>query len=94
MVERFSRWPKAVPIKNITAATVATSFFETWIFRFGRRKFITTEGGTQFKSALFASLSQIIGGRRIHPTLYHPAGNDMLDRWHISLNQAIRCEES
>ncbi|XP_043472031.1 uncharacterized protein LOC122504828 [Leptopilina heterotoma] len=46
LIDRFSRWPGAIPIKNIEAATVAHAFVNTWISRYGTLKTITTDQGT------------------------------------------------
>ncbi|XP_014485403.1 PREDICTED: uncharacterized protein LOC106749940, partial [Dinoponera quadriceps] len=66
LVDRFTRWPKAIPLKNITAANVATYFYSSWIARFGCPKFITTDRGSQFESALFNALAQLLGALRCH----------------------------
>lgn len=69
MIDRFSRWPEAVPLKNMSAQTVASAFWSTWISRFGCPKTITTDQGTQFESSLFKSLAALTGAKRARTTL-------------------------
>ena len=94
MIDRFSRWPEAIPIADITAQTVAKAFYENWIARFGAPRILTTDQGTQFESQLFSALLKFIGCRRIRTTAYHPASNGMVERWHRSLKAAIMCHDS
>ena len=47
-VDRFSRWPVAVPIADITAATVADAFAQGIVANYGVPSSITTDNGSQF----------------------------------------------
>ncbi|CAK9813882.1 Gag-Pol polyprotein [Anthophora plagiata] len=77
MIDRFSRWPEAVPLKNTLVDTVRNEFYNNWIARYGAPETITTDRGC----------------KRIRTTAYHPAANGMIERWHRSLKNAIKCHE-
>ena len=92
MIDRFSRWPEAVPIKDIEATTVARAFVDHWISRFGAPETLSTDQGKQFEAQVFTALLQLSGCRRIRTTAYHPASNGMIERWHRCLKAAIMCQ--
>ncbi|KAL0859981.1 hypothetical protein ABMA27_010296 [Loxostege sticticalis] len=87
-VDRFSRWPEAIPITDITAETVAKAFIEVRIARFGCPTIIVTDRGRQFESALFTYLSQRIGFQHRRTTA---ACNGLVERFHRQLKAAIVC---
>jgi cleavage and polyadenylation specificity factor subunit 1 len=91
MIDRFTRWPEAIPIQDITAETVASKFFSEWVCRYGVPLRITTDCGRQFGSQLFNSFSRIMGSHHIRTTTYHPASNGLVERFHRTLKAAIRC---
>jgi len=93
MVDRFSRWPEAVPIPDQEAPTVARAFFEAWVCRFGVPLRVTTDQGRQFESFLFRHLNILTGTTHIRTTAYHPSANGMVERLHRQLKAAIRCHQ-
>ena len=93
-IDRFTRWPEAVPIPNITAETVAEAFVACWVSRFGVPSTITTDRGSQFESALWDHLMQILGVKRIRTTAYHPIANGIVERFHRQLKAALKCQPS
>jgi hypothetical protein len=66
MVDRFPRWPKAVPLPNQEEPTVDRAFLETWISRFGVPLRVTTDQGRQFESFLFRNLNILTGTTHPH----------------------------
>ncbi|GFX86826.1 transposon Tf2-11 polyprotein [Trichonephila clavipes] len=91
MIDRFSKWPEAQPLKDITAEAVAEVFFSSWVSRFGTPAILTTERGRQFESSLFKALSKLLGVQKCRTTGYHPQANGMIEELHRPLKSAIKC---
>ncbi|GFT57741.1 transposon Tf2-6 polyprotein [Trichonephila clavipes] len=91
MIDRFSKWPEAQPLKDITAETVAETFFSSWVSRFGTPAILTTDRGRQFESSLFKALSKLLGVQKCRTTGYHPQANGMIEELHRPLKSAIKC---
>lgn len=91
MIDRFSRWPEATPIKDTTADAVVTAFYNTWVSRFGAPITITSDRGSQFESAIFKAFTSLLGCDKMRTTAYHPSSNGIIERWHRSLKTVIMC---
>jgi hypothetical protein len=89
-IDRFTRWPEAFPLTDISAQSCARTLCENWICRFGVPTRITTDRGTQFESALFTSLRELLGMQRIRTTAYHPPSNGIVERFHRRLKEALK----
>jgi len=92
LIDRFSRWPEAIPLPNIHAQTVAAAFVDNWVARYGTPAVITTNQGRQFEGGLFKALSNLLGSAKTRTSPYHPASNGLIERWHRTLKTAITCK--
>jgi len=90
VVDRSTRWPEAVPLKNVEAATVLEAFLGTWVARYGVPAFITTDRGAQFTSSTWTDWCQQVGARHITTTAFHPQSNGLVERFHRQLKDALR----
>lgn len=94
MIDRFTRWPEITPMVDMSADTVARTFYATWIARFGCPHRITTDQGRQFEATLFRSLTDLLGIKRCRTTPYRPQTNGMIERLHRTIKAAIMCHET
>ncbi|GBM72934.1 Pro-Pol polyprotein [Araneus ventricosus] len=80
-IDRFSRWPEAMPLADIRAETVAQALYSGWISRFGIPQRISTDRGSQFTSDVFHSLAKTFGIHLSHTAAYHPLAKGAIERW-------------
>ena len=89
-VDRFTRWPEAIPIPESTAPTVAQAFVTRWISGFGVPSTITTDRGAQFESSLWQELMKLFDSKRIRTTAYHPSSNGLVELFHCQLKTTLK----
>jgi hypothetical protein len=91
-VDRYTRWPEAIPLTTITSEAVAHAFISGWISRFGVPSSIITDRGRQFESHLWSNLMALLGIKRSRTTSYHPQANGMVEHFHRQLKAALKAQ--
>ena len=70
------------------------AFLFNWVAKFGAPKTLTTDRGVQFESSLFKSTPQCLGCERQRTTVYHPASNGLVERFHRQLKATLMARNS
>jgi len=86
---RFNKWVEAYPLKDITAKTVADTFFMEYVPRFGVPSQIISDRGLQFQSNIFSQLTKLTASEHILTSAYHPTGNSIIERMHRTLKASL-----
>jgi cleavage and polyadenylation specificity factor subunit 1 len=90
-VDRFTLWPEAFPIPDISAKTVSRTLLSGWISRFGCPQTNTTDQGRQFESHLFQNMAKLCGIHLSRTTPHHSTANGLVERLHRTLKTTIMC---
>ena len=89
IVDRFTRWPTAIPLKDIAASTVIDALTHSWISTYGIPETITTDRGSQFTSGMWTQLLRVWGIKHNTTTAYHPQSNGLVERLHRRLKESL-----
>ena len=89
VVDHFSKWAEAFPIRNQEASTIAKLLVDRVFCYFGMPIQILSDRGKNFESELFAELCRCLGIEKIKTTIYKPSTNGVVERFHRTLNSMI-----
>ena len=82
IIDRFTLWPEAIPISDISTMTCSRALISSWIARLGVPARMTSDRGAHFTSELWSSMAQLFGTWLHHSTAYHPQDNGIVERFH------------
>ncbi len=83
-----TRWPEAVPLRNITARSVVEGLWSIFS-RTSIPKLILSDQGSQFCSKLMREFSRWLGIERIRTSPYLPESNGCVERMHGTLKAIL-----
>ena len=92
IVDRFTRWPEAIPLSDISARTCARAFLFHWVARYGVPTTLTSDRGRQFVSELWKRTASLLGASTNTTTSYHPQANGMVERMHRTMKAALKAK--
>ena len=89
IVDYATRYPEAVPLRNIEAITVAEALWNVWT-RVGVPDEIITDNGTQFTAEVMQAMHHLIGVKPMTTTPYHAQANGLVERFNATLKQMLK----
>ncbi|GBL81727.1 hypothetical protein AVEN_93500-1 [Araneus ventricosus] len=86
------KWLQLLPYNDRLVFQMARSstFFSSWVSRFGVLAILATDQDRQFESSLFGALSKILGSQKCRTTGYNPQDNAMVEELRRPLKSAIK----
>ena len=95
IMDQFSRYPEAIPLKNQSSEEVADALL-IFFSRVGIPNEVQSDCGTNFMSELFKTLLDKIDTQTINSTPYRPQSQGCLERFHQTLKSMLAkyCKEN
>lgn len=84
-MDYFTTWPEAFSIPDQEATTVAEVLVQQWVSRFGTPLQVHSDQGTNFPSAVFKGMGQILGIDKTQTTPLHPQSDGMVERFNRTI---------
>ena len=94
LVDYATRYPEAVPLKNIDTETVAEALVD-FFSRLGIPEEILSDLGTQFVSDCMKEVTRLLSIKQLTTTPYHPMCNGMTEKFNGTLKTTLKrlCSE-
>ena len=89
VIDLFSKWAEAIPIRNKEAVTVARALMDVFVSRFGVPLQLMTDNGREFCNSVLSELCRLLGVDRVRTTAYKASTNGAVERFHRTLNSMI-----
>ncbi|XP_053873204.1 uncharacterized protein LOC128831095, partial [Malaclemys terrapin pileata] len=89
MMDYATRFPEAVPLRNISARTIAMELVKIFA-RVGLPRELLTDQGTNFTSRLLKQVCEILGVKQLRTSIYHPQTDGLVERFNRTLKGMLR----
>ena len=89
IMDRTTRSPEAIPLRDTTTTECARALISTWIARFGVPLDMTSDRVT---SVMWSTISSQLGILLHRTTAYHPQANGLVERFHRTLKASLKAQ--
>ena len=90
ITDAYTKYTKAIPIRNQLSITVVKILMNKWIFNFRIPQRIHTDQGRNFQSEIVEELCKLFGIVQSRTSPYHPQGNGQCERMNRSILNVLR----
>jgi len=85
VVDCFTKWVEAFPLKNVRARIIAETFLNQVVSRHGVPLEVHTDQGRNFESRVFRELSCALGIKKTRSSALHPQSDGQVERQHRTI---------
>ena len=89
VVDIFSKWAEAIPIRNKEAVTVARALMDVVIARFGVPLQLLSDNGKEFDNSIMKELCRLLEIDKLRTTVYKASTNGAVERLHRTMNSML-----
>ena len=90
IVDAFTRWTEAFPLKTQSAKEIATVLYNEVVARYGSPRVLLSDRGQAFMSKLIKAMCEIFQITQHHTSSYHPNTNGTVERQNSTIAQTLR----
>ena len=77
LVDHFTKWPEVVPLKEISAPTIARAIHDQWICRYGIMQRLHSDGASNVHGNVMREVAKILGIGKSKSSRLHPQGDGL-----------------
>ena len=89
VVDVATRWPEAIPLKDITSEHVTEALVSVFS-RVGIPAEVLSDRGSNFLSSVMKDAMKLMGVKQVHTSPYHPQSNGLCERINGVLKHALQ----
>jgi transposase InsO family protein len=90
IADRYTKVTRTVPLRTVTALSVARAFVDHWAYVYGPPVSLLTDNGPQFTAKFFQAACAELGIDKVFTTAYHPQTNGQVERYNRTILAALR----
>jgi len=85
----YTKWTEAYPLPNQEATTVADAIVREWVPRFGAPRALHSDQGSNFESATFRAMCELLGIDKTRTTPFHPQSDGQVERFNATVQGVL-----
>ena len=89
-IDMCTRFPEAVPLKDISTSTVAEALLNMLFSRVGLPHRIHSDRGSQFTSEMMREVYRLLDIRQSTTTPYHAMGNGIVENFNKTIKNLLK----
>jgi len=89
VIDVFTKWAEAIPLRNKEATTVIRAIFDVVFSSFGLPLQLLSDNGREFDNMMLRELCRLLGVDKIRTTVYKASTNGAIERLHRTMNAML-----